>query len=110
MNTVNLFSIVIVVLFLSCSKSISETPACLNDKIVDYGKSATCKDAAVKEYKFQSKTVYVFEPGTCGADMTSAVISMDCKTLGHLGGITGNTKINGEEFSNAVFVKIVWKK
>lgn len=110
MNVIKLFSIIYMGLFMSCSKSISETPACVNDKIADYSKSATCKDATVKEYNFQSQTVYVFEPGTCGADMTSAVINADCKTIGHLGGITGNTKINGTEFSSAVFVKIVWKK
>jgi hypothetical protein len=41
--------------------------------------------------------------------MTAEVINTDCNTIGYLGGITGNTKINKENFSNAVFNRIVWK-
>jgi hypothetical protein len=95
----------------SCNKPEKGTPKCVRDKIKTFDKSSTtCNDANVKEYKFQGGTVYAFDPGTCGADMTTEIINSDCNTLGHLGGITGNTKINGEEFSNAMFVKVTWKK
>lgn len=95
-----------------CNKNKIEkgTPTCVKNKINDFEKSSTCGDASVKEYRFQGNTVYAFEPGTCGADMSTEVISSGCNSLGHLGGISGNTKINGEEFSNATFVKTIWEK
>jgi len=42
--------------------------------------------------------------------MTSEVADSDCNSLGLLGGIAGNTIINGEEFSNAKFIKTTWEK
>ncbi len=92
-------------LLVSCKK---EIPGCLNSKIDDHKKSACTNGASVKEYSFQGNAVYVFDPGICGADMTSEVTDTECKNLGYLGGIIGNTKINGEEFSNAKFKKTVW--
>lgn len=96
----------------ACSKLDIEkgTPKCVENKIRDFDKSACADGANVKEYSFQSNTVYVFYQGTCGADLTTEVIDADCNSLGFLGGIAGNTKINGEEFSNASFVKIIWEK
>lgn len=87
-----------------------ETPKCVEEKIEDFNKSSTCNDANVKEYTFHGKIVYTFEPGTCGADMATEVIDSGCSCLELLGGISGNTKINGEEFANATFVKTIWKK
>ena len=75
-----------------------------------FNENAICNDAHVDEYKFQDKLVYVFEQGTCGADMTSTVENSDGKALGSLGGITGNTMINGENFSTATFIRTVWNK
>lgn len=86
------------------------TPKCVVNKIRGFSKSPTCKDSKVLEYQFQGKSVFVFEPGTCGNDMTAEVINADCKTLGYLGGFAGNTKINGEEFSKATFIKTIWAK
>ena len=86
------------------------TPACLKSKISTFNISSSCADAEVKEFTFQGTVVYVFEPGTCGADMMSEVVKSDCTNLGFLGGITGNTTINGENFSDATFVRIVWRK
>ena len=99
-------------LLCSCGKKpiATSSKSCLDDKIVVYNKESHCGDASVSEYLFREKTVYVFEPGTCGADMASEVVTADCKTLGYLGGYAGNTKINGESFSNAEFVRVVWKK
>lgn len=87
------------------------TPDCVKSKIKTFEQESSCdKGVNVKEYRFQDETVYVFDPGSCGADMTSEVIDENCKTLGYLGGFAGNTKINGEEFSNAVFVSLTWEK
>lgn len=99
----------------SCSKKIvkqsSELPSCINTQIGQWHSAGlgTCETGnSVKQYTFQNKTVYVFEPGNCGSDMASLVYDSNCKQLGFLGGIAGNTKINDEEFANAVFIKTVW--
>lgn len=86
------------------------TPRCIDDKIREFEKNSSCSDIHVDQYTFQSGTVYLFDPGTCGADMQSPVYDNNCKHLGDLGGFTGNTKINGEDFSSATLVKTVWKK
>ncbi len=102
-----------VLVLLSCNKLDleKETPKCVENKIKNFDKEQSCDNGVnVKKYAFQGKTVYVFDPGTCGADMTSEVIDSDCNSLGFLGGISGNTKINGEEFSNATFEGIIWEK
>jgi len=86
------------------------TPKCVKDKIVDFKRDQSCDDIKVDEYTFQNITVYVFEQGSCGADMGAEVIDSACNYLGFLGGIAGNIEINGEDFSNAVFIKTVWEK
>jgi hypothetical protein len=99
-------------ILISCNKPAIEkgTPGCVEEIIMNYSKSVYCDNAHVDEYKFQGEIVYTFDPGTCGADMTTEVINSECNSLGYLGGLTGNTGINGEEFSNAIFVKMVWEK
>jgi hypothetical protein len=99
-------------ILISCDKLDIEkgTPKCVENKIKDFNKSSNCNNANVKEYTFQGNAVYTFEPGTCGADMGIEVINSDCHRLGYLGGISGNTKINGEEFSSATFIKTTWSK
>lgn len=87
-----------------------DTPKCVQRQVRDFSRSSNCVDAKVDEFYFQEKTVYVFDPGSCGNDMQAGVIDNNCKALGDLGGIAGNTEINGEKFSNAVFVKTIWKK
>lgn len=98
--------------FGSCEKSdIAEnTPNCIMIKIEGLKKSSICNDPSIKEYRFQTKVVYVVDPGTCGADMSAGVFDNNCEEIGELGGITGNTIINGEEFSNAQFIRLIWKK
>ncbi len=82
--------------------------ACLNSKISDFKKEACSTGASVKEYLFQNQSVFCFDPGVCGGDLASCVLSENCDTLGFLGGIAGNTTINGEPFSNAEFRGTVW--
>jgi hypothetical protein len=106
------FTIIAMIAFTGCNKLdiAKDTPKCIVNKINDFNKDADCDDPNVKEYTFQGGSVYVFDPGTCGADMTSAVFDSDCTGLGQLGGFAGNTTINGENFSSAVFVKTIWAK
>ncbi|MES2478973.1 MAG: hypothetical protein V4561_07795 [Bacteroidota bacterium] len=98
----------------SCSRKVMKqnnaAPDCINSKIAELSKGGWgCETGeSIKQYTFQNKTVYVLEPGTCGNDMAVYVLDANCKDMGFLGGIMGNTKINGEEFANAVYVKTVW--
>jgi len=95
----------------SCSDIEKDVPDCIQSEIRDFRSNLTCDEGAtVEEYLFQGQMVYVFDPGTCGADMTSEVISEGCETIGYLGGISGNTIINGESFSNAVYQRTVWEQ
>jgi hypothetical protein len=86
-----------------------DTKTCLQAAITVFAKSNCKSGLSVKEYVFQSKTVYVFDQSPCGADMTSEVLDAECKSLGYLGGLVGNTEIAGEDFSQAAYVKTVWE-
>jgi len=116
----NLYSLSIIILmffglsvsFLSCEKSdiAKGTPECIVEKIAVFEPNA-CEDGKVDKYTFQCQTVYVFDPGIeCGADLSSEVVLEDCTNIGYLGGISGNTIINGENFSSAEFEKNIWEK
>jgi len=73
--------------------------------------SLICQHGAnVQQYAFQGQTVFVFDMGICGADLTSDVVDSECNLLGRLGGFVGNTIINGEEFSNAKYIRTVWSR
>lgn len=83
----------------------------VKSKIRSWSRSGTCTNASASEYYFVNQTVYVLDPGTCGADMQALVIDVDANTLGTLGGIAGETRVQNINFdSAAVFVKTVWKK
>jgi hypothetical protein len=104
----------LVVLFaVSCTKvgTIEEgTPSCIEDKIVAFNKNSICDDANVKAYEFLGETVYVFEEGSCGADLMSSVYDANCQKLGDIGGFSGNTSVNGVDFSHASYLHTVWEK
>ncbi len=107
-KVVLLYGFFLMLAFLGCKKE-SQTPGCISSKIEEFKQTTSCNiGSSVKEYKFQSKRVFVFDPGTCGADLTSQVFDENCNSLGYLGGIAGNSKINGEDFNQAKFVRIVW--
>ena len=105
-----LYATFVFTLFSACKKE-SENPACIDTKVEEFKFIISCSVGSnVKEYEFQSKRVFVFDPGTCGADMTSEVLDENCNSLGFLGGIAGNTKINGEDFKNAKLKRTIWSK
>ncbi|MBP7478292.1 MAG: hypothetical protein KA797_07200, partial [Chitinophagales bacterium] len=108
MNQYLFFLFLLGFILTGCSKS--NIPACISKKITAFEKEACSQGAQVEQYLFQSKTVFVFQPGNCGADMAAHVVDSNCADLGFLGGIMGNTKINGEEFSQAKLIKTTWKK
>lgn len=95
--------------FNSCEKD-DNTPPWIMEKVEQLGSGLCDTDAHVDEYEFQDDTVYVFEPGSCGADMPAYVYNEDGIELGFLGGIMGNQTINGESFDNATFIRTVWER
>lgn len=95
-------------LTLLCACHKAKQDQCVDSKTNKFKKECCSSGAEVSEYTFQGNTVYVFDPGICGADQTTEVTNNECETMGYLGGITGNTKINGEDFSKAKFKKTVW--
>lgn len=91
------------------SGSSRNTPVCILDKIDNFSDQNCPTGANVKEYIFQGSKVYVFFPGTCGADMPTDVWDRNCVLLGSLDGFLGNTKINGIDFrQNATYSRTIW--
>ena len=84
---------------------------CILNKISEFAQSDDICDttATVKLYHFQNQDVYLFDQGSCGNDLTIPVLNEDCDTLGYLGGIMGNSTINGQDFyANASYRYTVW--
>ena len=107
-----LFYILTLLPFLGCTDTNIglEAPKCLESRIETFNQSSHCDDSSVQEFMFQGKKVYVFDPGTCGNDMQSAVYDANCNSLGALGGIAGETSINGVDFpSNSEYIRTVWE-
>src|SRR5687768_9433523 len=74
------------------------TPRCIELEMKDFYRHIRCDNSEVQEFLFQDMTVYVLGAGNCIADAGSPVFNSNCVLLGILGGFTGNTEINGEEF------------
>ena len=112
MKNLILYLLLVLLFFSRCKKlEIEEgAPNCIRSKISAFEKDAFCSDPRVDEYQFQSEYVFFFIDGSCGADLAATVFDSKCNIIGRLGGIAGNTKINGEEFNAAKFIKTVWKK
>lgn len=110
--TIRIFAIAFSFILFSCKKKATETavPPCIESKINEFKTYACPNGAFVNAYRFQNKTVYSFNLGKCGADLSTNVYDASCNNLGFLGGISGNTKINGEEFSTAVFIRTIWQR
>ncbi|HAB35778.1 MAG TPA: hypothetical protein DCE58_04165 [Cryomorphaceae bacterium] len=97
--------------FLSgCAPRLSSGPKCLPDALTAFQTWCCASGAHLDKYSFQGQPVYLFEPGTCGADMPTYVLDQHCDTLGFLGGFAGFTQIQGIDFaSNASFQGSIWK-
>ena len=110
MKTLKLLVFLVPLFFNSCEKINVDAPDCIKKLIKNHNGTYNCETgASVILYSFQGQNVYVFDPGSCGADMAAVVYSENCENIGTLGGFTGNTKINGVEFGQvAVKVKTVW--
>ena len=97
-----------VALLSACKKS-NNLEDCIDQRIVTFNMEAMCQNGSiVTRHHFQGETVYVLREGNCGADFQDEVIDVYCATLGYLGGIAGNSQINGEDFNNAHLVDTLW--
>ena len=104
-----LFSFVLLALMSSSCKETQVPEDCIDNTILNFQQEAYCSTgSSVKDYLFQGETVFVLEEGNCGADFQHAVLNRNCEIIGCLGGITGNSEINGENFGNAQFVATLW--
>lgn len=97
----------IIIAIYGCEKTEKQDgiPECITDKIKNLDESGNYRFTKVNEFVFQNKTVYVLVAGNL-----DEVIDCDCNNIGLLGGFAGNMEVNGEDFSNAVFVRTVWEK
>lgn len=113
-NSFIVFLLVIICAFLDGCKRLHrpDVPACLHEKIQEFDGNYNCDEAKVDCFLFQGQYVYAFDPGVCAyADMQTEILNEHCETLGFLGGIMGNTEINGVSFfENAQFIETVWTK
>jgi hypothetical protein len=93
----------------SCGTRLQGGPPCLPAALDAFQTWCCASSAHVDEYQFQGQPVYLFEPGTCGADMPTYVLDAQCDTLGFLGGFAGFTQIQGLDFaSNSSFQGTIW--
>ena len=93
----------------SCGSRIQRVPECLTTSLEGFQSWCCASTAHVDEYQFQGKLVYLFDPGTCGADMPTYVLDTQCDTLGFLGGFAGFTEIQGLDFAaHSSFQGTIW--
>lgn len=98
------------VALVACNKeNENAVPKCIQEILYDFETNRACSEGATLEkFTFQTKTVYVFNPGFCGID-SSDIYDGECNYKGYLGGITMNETINNESFNNAISEGIIWK-
>lgn len=97
--------------FASCKSDDDSLPTCIDVKIEEFSAGIICggEDANVKSYTFQEQLVYVFSAVNACVDGTADVVTEECDELGYLGGLIGNTEINGVNFyDEAIFIEVVW--
>jgi len=111
MKTIKLVIFLLLFLPTACEKIEKDAPDCIKDLIrKPIGILTLCETgASVDQFLFQGQNVFVFSPGSCGADMAAAVYNDKCEVIGDLGGFTGNLIINGERFDQgAIYIKTIW--
>ncbi len=95
----------------ACKKNTVDVSDCMKQHINEWSKSdMACKGATLSEFEFQNNLVYGFNDNCMIADGSAPIFDENCNVLGMIGGITGNMKINGENFTNAKLIRVVWTK
>ena len=108
-----LFGMILILVLSTCEKIDLEVdvPDCIKHEIRAFKKTPEgCSGAQVMRYDYNGERVYVFEPGSCGADMLTYIYDSDCHRLCTLGGFAGNILCDGQNFyENAKNGVLVWK-
>src|SRR5689334_20895447 len=90
------------------------TPRCIYKEIASNSKNPEWMTGSVKEYEFQGKLVYSFDPDpTRIADGASIIKDAQCNTLCTVGGFAGpqhNQCLGGNFFKDAVYKRTIWEK
>lgn len=105
-----LLGVVVLSYISSCEKPemASGTPECIKQQVYEFGRYPDCSESSVDEYTFYNKKVFVFSNMACGNDLAAVVYDDQCRQLGFLGGLSGNTIIGGKPFDSAVFIRNIW--
>jgi hypothetical protein len=92
----------------------SSIPKCIYKEINQNSKNAEWMVGSVKEYEFQGKLVYSFEPDTRRiADGSTTIKDAGCNSLCNVGGFGGQAinQCNGENFFKlSVYKRTIWEK
>jgi hypothetical protein len=92
----------------------SGIPKCIYKEINTNSKSTDWMTGVVKEYEFQGKLVYAFEPDTRKiADGATTIKDANCNKLCNVGGFGGLAinQCNGDNFfKTAVYKRTIWEK
>ncbi|MDP4261700.1 MAG: hypothetical protein Q8941_04155 [Bacteroidota bacterium] len=92
----------------------SGVPKCIYKEISTNSKNPDWMTGVIKEYLFQNKIVYAFEPDTRKiADGATTIKDADCNTLCNVGGFGGLAidQCNGDNFfKTAVYKRTIWEK
>ena len=88
----------------------NDIDSCIEEKISSFGPEICPENATVKRCTFQGKTTYAILPGNCIADQADEILDENCNLLGYVGGIGGNTEINGVDYyANATVDETIWQ-
>jgi hypothetical protein len=92
----------------------SGIPKCIYKEINQNSRNADWMVGSIKEYQFQEKLVYAFEPDTRRiADGATTIKDANCTTLCNVGGFGGmaiNQCNGGNFFKEAVYKRTIWEK
>jgi hypothetical protein len=116
MKFLSVFTIAIFLITSSChNPGIAKgIPKCIYKEIDAGSQNADWMIGSVKEYEFQGKTVYAFEPDNGRiADGATTIKDGACNTLCNVGGFAGprnNQCMGGNFFTDAVYKRTIWEK
>lgn len=95
--------------FLSCEDTL-DRPDCISNLIPHFEQVSCDTTATIIQYRFQGEIVYFISTGNCYFDQQYDVMNSSCEIIGSLGGIQGNSEINGLDFyDNAEFIEVIWE-
>ena len=100
--------------FISCGddSSIEDLPLCIQDELnTNFIPSACPGSGNLALWRFRGEDVYCFAYGDCIFDSWADIYDADCNYICLLGGATGNTICDGDDWeTNAVEIEILYNR